>query len=63
MVVCCALRSGSTHCDLALAVEVRQPTAQLRSGIHAHCDLTLAVEARSQGDEKRKGEEGRGEER
>ena len=48
------LRSGSAHCDLEVAVEVRQcPLGsgargwklRLRSG-SAHCDLQLAVEVR-----------------
>ena len=41
------LRSGSAHCDLEVAVEVRQCPlkSRLRSG-SAHCDLEVAVEVR-----------------
>ena len=45
------LRSGSAHCDLEVAVEVRQCpctgiwSSGLRSG-SAHCDLEVAVEVR-----------------
>ena len=44
------LRSGSAHCDLEVAVEVRQcplrsGSLRLRSG-SAHCDLEVAVEVR-----------------
>ena len=44
------LRSGSAHCDLEVAVEVRQcplrsGKSRLRSG-SAHCNLEVAVEVR-----------------
>ena len=39
------LRSGSAHCDLEVAVEVRQWPLRSRSG-SAHWDLALAVEVR-----------------
>ena len=40
------LRSSSAHCNLEVAVEVRQTwKSRLRSG-SAHCDLQLAVEVR-----------------
>ena len=68
------LKSGNAHCDLALAVEVRQCHCDLalaniavrqcplpsRTGSEgvAHCDLELARRRRGDEEEGRGGEEG-----
>ena len=47
------LRSGSAHCDLQLAVEVRQWSSRWRSGF-AHWDLDCEEEAAGEEAEEEK---------